>query len=62
MGNLHCVENLSVAENEEKTLGHLRINEGINLYIEDIRVKHPLAEEYKQFSGEEKCKWEIVYL
>jgi hypothetical protein len=38
------------------------VNEGINLFVEDTRIKHPVAEDYKRFSREEKCKWEIVNL
>jgi len=54
------MEVLTVPENVNKTLDQLRIHERMDLYVEDIRVKHPLAEENKQISGGEKCKWEIV--
>lgn len=60
IGHARCLEVLSLPENANKTLLQLRINEGMNLYVEDTRVKHPSAEEYKQFSGEGLCKWEIV--
>lgn len=60
VGSSCCIEVLSGSEKAEKTLAQLRINEGINLFVEDMRVKHPMAEEYKKFSGEDKCKWEIV--
>ena len=62
MGNANCLEVLSVPEKIHKTLTQVNINEGLNLFVEDIRVKHPLAEDYKKFSGDEKCKWEIVLL
>ncbi len=61
MGSAHCLEIATVPENMDKTLAHLRINEGINLFVEDAAVEYPASEDYKLFSGEKKCKWEIVW-
>ena len=60
MGSVHCLESIIEPENMAKTLAQLRINEGINLFVEDIAVEYPVSEDYKLFSGEKKCKWEIV--
>ncbi len=61
MGSAQCVEIISGKENAEKTLAHLRVNEGINLFVEDSAVVYPASEDFgKLLSAEKKCKWEIV--
>jgi len=61
MGNANCLEIITIPENMERTLAQLRINEGINLFVEDIAVEYPPSEDIKLFSSEKKCKWEIVF-
>lgn len=61
MGNVSCMESLTLQDSAEKALSQLRINEGVNLFIEDCRCAFPDASNLAYMHNvEHKCKWEIV--
>lgn len=56
------VDVLSDSKSLEKKISKLRINDGVNIYIEDSRIQHPDLIDYSFLSdGSKKSKWETEF-
>jgi hypothetical protein len=56
------VDELSETKNLDKKISKLRINDGVNLFIEDTRIQHPDLIDYSFLSdGNNKSKWETEF-
>jgi hypothetical protein len=56
------VDMLSLEKNLNKKLTTLRVNDGVNLFMEDGRISHPDVEEYEFLqSSKSISKWETEF-
>lgn len=55
-------EVITLESNIERRLNSLKINEGINLYVEDKSIPYPKIDEFTYFKySKNLAKWQIVY-
>lgn len=56
------VDILSESKSLDKKISKLRINDGVNLFVEDSRIQHPDLIDYSFLSdGSIKSKWETEF-
>lgn len=60
--NQSSVDLLSQEKSLEKQLSKLKVNDGVNLFVEDSRVPHPDSLEYEYLRDNQKStKWETEF-